>query len=156
MCFIRHIICWINCVVAHYRTHYEYYISHNHLPLDIIAIRIFVQTTGDFSSLYIIYSPACCLIRMRMKFLFGFPFLNILKDFSVDIYYLCTRPHIIYIYIYPIYIHITIRLRLTLVCCVCINACCRNWIFPLVLRGKCVLHNAWIKTFYVLSDSGIW
>lgn len=62
--------------------------------------------------------------------------------------------YVLWLYI----LHIIIRLPLTLVCVRvwCINACCLNWIFPLVLQGKCVLHNAWIKTFYVLSDSGVW
>jgi hypothetical protein len=87
------------------------YISHNHSPLDIIAslwgpVVIFL--------LYI-FIPPCCLVRTEMKFVFGFPTLNILRDFSVDTYYLCTRP-----YISDLYTHYYSVAAYPCVLCVCV------------------------------------
>jgi len=128
---------------------YKYVLNHNLLFTirNIIAIRIFVRWFF-FSILYI-----CCLAYewKRNLYLWFSYFPNERLRISSG-YILFMRMAIC---IRPIYIHIIIRLPRSPLCACCINACCRNWIFPLVLRGKCVLHNAWIKTFYVLSDSGV-
>lgn len=130
-----------------------YYITLYHLLRDIIAIRIIVRSCGDFSSLYHIY-----IFRRIGSYtneneicIRGFPILN--KPLKIS------RRYILFmrmsIYRYDRFIYTLLFGCRSPLCAWCINACCRNWIFPLVLRGKSVLHNAWIKTFYVLSDSGV-
>lgn len=102
-------------------------------------------------NIYLCISPPCFTYERKQNFYLRFSnfklTFEIFPSIRIIIYAHC--------YIYSRFIYTLLFRCGSPLCAWCINACCRNWIFPLVLRGKCVLHNAWIKTFYVLSDSGV-
>lgn len=128
------------CIISHYTIYYA--MSLRFASLCVRAVIFF------FFIIYIL--PRCLVYKWKR---------NLYSWFSNSKWTFKNFPsiHIIYVhsYIYTRFIYTLLFGCRSPLCVWCINACCQNWIFPLVLQGKCVLHNAWIKTFYVLSDSGI-